>query len=70
MKCSKCGNSDLFYKYFTIGGQGMVVYNSDGNIDKSGYNDEMYEYLPHKELKDFYCVTCNNKLSKKDIEKK
>jgi len=69
MKCSKCGNTEQYYKKIYISGYGATYY--DGDTHKySEENGQLYDTLSYKEYKSCYCSDCFKKLTKKELEDK
>jgi hypothetical protein len=70
MRCSRCGNTEHFYKYTPVHGKISTYYHGNGKYDgTTGMNMDMYEGVMHgREQKTCYCATCHKKLTKKELE--
>jgi hypothetical protein len=68
MECSNCGNTEGYYKYQEVKGKIFNVYDGDGKYAED-QRDSHEGIMYGVEEKTAYCLTCNKKLTKKELEK-
>lgn len=64
IKCSNCGNKDMFYKKFSYYGSGIVHFDNTGSYLEDGSNSDMYVSAQHNEGEYLYCSECNKRVIK------
>jgi hypothetical protein len=67
MRCSKCGETEKYYKLQPVYGYITNVYNADGTYAKD-QRETHDNILYRQENKICYCASCHKKLTKKELE--
>lgn len=71
LKCSHCGNEELFYIIQTYSGMSCFEVNNAGECDETCNNSDILDgAIYHLKSVYYYCKKCNNKVEKIPLEKR